>query len=114
MVRIVGINIPDHEHVVIGLQRIFGVGASRAKLICEHVNIACSTKIKELTDENLAAIRGELAKFTIEGDLRRAVSLSIKRLIDIKCYRGRRHVLGLPVRGQRTRTNARTRRAKKK
>jgi small subunit ribosomal protein S13 len=114
MVRIVGINIPEHEHVVIGLQRIFGIGATRAKSVCESVGVTCSTKIKDLTDENLAAIRTELAKFTIEGDLRRKVSLSIKRLVDIKCYRGRRHVLGLPVRGQRTRTNARTRRAKKR
>lgn len=114
MVRIVGVNIPDREHVVIGLQHIFGIGHSRAKEICDRVGLAYSVKIKELTDKDLNNIRAELNKFNIEGNLKRSVALSIKRLIDIKCYRGRRHVLGLPVRGQRTRTNANTRKSRKR
>ena len=114
MIRIAGVNIPEHEHVVIGLQHIFGIGFSRASTVCRHAGVDCSTKVRDLTDEDLSAIRAELAQYTIEGDLRRKVSLNIKRLVDIKCYRGRRHLLGLPVRGQRTRTNARTRRGRKK
>lgn len=109
MARIAGINIPVNKHAVIGLQAIFGIGRTRAQLICEAAKVRPETKVKDLTDGEVEALRGEVAKFTVEGDLRREVAMSIKRLMDMGAYRGLRHRRGLPVRGQRTRTNARTR-----
>ncbi|MFC6276369.1 30S ribosomal protein S13 [Psittacicella hinzii] len=109
MARIAGVNIPDQKHTVIALTAIYGIGATRAKHICEVTGIAPSTKIKELSEEQIDQLRAEVAKFTVEGDLRREVNMSIKRLTDLGCYRGLRHRRGLPVRGQRTKTNARTR-----
>jgi small subunit ribosomal protein S13 len=109
MARIAGVNIPDHKHVVISLTSIYGVGRSRSKLICESAGIDPSSKVKSLSDAEIESLRAEVAKFVVEGDLRREVSMSIKRLMDLGCYRGFRHRRGLPVRGQRTRTNARTR-----
>ncbi|RIY34140.1 30S ribosomal protein S13 [Psittacicella hinzii] len=109
MARIAGVNIPDQKHAVIALTAIYGIGATRAKHICEATGIAPSTKIKELSEEQIEQLRAEVAKFTVEGDLRREVNMSIKRLTDLGCYRGLRHRRGLPVRGQRTKTNARTR-----
>ncbi len=114
MARIAGVNIADNKHTVIGLRSIYGIGPTRAKLICEIAGIAPATKVKVLTEQQLDALRNEIAKFTIEGDLRREVSMSIKRLIDMGCYRGIRHRRGLPVRGQRTKTNARTRKGPRK
>ena len=109
MARIAGINIAPHQHAEIGLTSIFGIGRARARKICEAAGIPCSKKIKDFTDNDLERVRDQVALFTIEGDLRREVTMSIKRLMDIGCYRGFRHRRGLPVRGQRTRTNARTR-----
>src|SRR5438477_9263793 len=109
MARIAGINIPPHQHAEIGLTAIFGIGRSRAREICEATGIAYSKKVKDFTDSDLEKIRDAIARFTIEGDLRRENTMAIKRLMDIGCYRGFRHRRGLPVRGQRTRTNARTR-----
>ena len=109
MARIAGINIPPHQHAEIGLTAIYGIGRTRARLICEACGIEYSKKIKELTDGDLEKIRDALAQFTLEGDLRRETTMNIKRLMDIGCYRGFRHRRGLPMRGQRTRTNARTR-----
>lgn len=109
MARIAGINIPPHQHAEIGLTAIYGIGRSRSRQICEEVGIDYAKKVKDLTDAELEGIREQLAQFIIEGDLRREVQLSIKRLMDLGTYRGMRHRRGLPVRGQRTRTNARTR-----
>ena len=109
MARIAGINIPVHKHTVIGLRSIYGIGPSRAREICQITGIAPETKIKDLTEQELDSIRAEIGKFTVEGDLRREVSMNIKRLMDLGCNRGIRHRRGLPLRGQRTRTNARTR-----
>ena len=109
MARIAGINIPPHQHSEIGLTAIFGIGRSRARRICEATGIAYSKKVKDLTDQDLERLREAIGQFTIEGDLRRETTMNIKRLMDIGCYRGFRHRRGLPVRGQRTRTNARTR-----
>ena len=114
MARIAGINIPPHQHAEIGLTAIFGIGRTRARKICEATGIEYSKKIKDLTDEELEKIREQINGYTIEGDLRREVQLSIKRLIDLGTYRGLRHRRGLPVRGQRTRTNARTRKGPRK
>ena len=114
MACIAGINIPPHQHTEIGLNAIFGIGRTRARKICEVCGIAYSTKVKDLTDENLEKIRDALTLFTLEGDLRREVTINIKRLMDIGCYRGFRHRRGLPVHGQRTRTNARTRKGPRK
>lgn len=114
MARIAGINIPDNKHIVIGLTSIYGIGRSRAVIICEAAKITASKKVKTLTEEELNALRAEVAKITVEGDLRREVSMNIKRLIDLGCYRGIRHRRGLPLRGQRTRTNARTRKGRRK
>jgi small subunit ribosomal protein S13 len=114
MARIAGINIPMNKHVVIGLTHIFGVGRSRAKDICAAANIAPTTKVKDLTEVEVNAIRSVLAKTAVEGDLRRENSMNIKRLMDLGTYRGLRHRKGLPVRGQRTRTNARTRKGPRK
>jgi small subunit ribosomal protein S13 len=114
MARIAGVNIPDNKHLVISLEYIFGIGATRAKLICERVGIAPQAKTNSLSPEQLDNIRAEVGKFTVEGDLRREVSMSIKRLMDLGCYRGIRHRRSLPVRGQRTKTNARTRKGPRK
>ena len=109
MARIAGVNIPDKKHTVIAIQSIYGIGATRAKSICVSAKIDPTTQVRNLTEGQLDALRLEVGKFTVEGDLRREVSMSIKRLMDLGCYRGTRHRRGLPVRGQRTRTNARTR-----
>ena len=114
MARIAGINIPDHKHAVIALTAIYGIGRQTASEICVKVGITPSIKIKELTEEQLEAIRSVVSKMTVEGDLRREVSMNIKRLMDLGCYRGIRHRRGLPLRGQRTRTNARTRKGPRK
>ena len=114
MARIAGINIPMNKHVGIGLTHIFGVGRTRAREVCEAVGIAPSTKVKDLTEAEVAALRSQIAKFAVEGDLRREVSMNIKRLMDLGTWRGMRHRKGLPLRGQRTRTNARTRKGPRK
>jgi len=114
MARIAGINVPDHKHAEIALTAIYGIGRAAANDICREVGIVPSIKIKELSEEQLEAIRGSVNKLTVEGDLRREVSMSIKRLMDLGCYRGIRHRRGLPLRGQRTRTNARTRKGPRK
>jgi small subunit ribosomal protein S13 len=112
--RIAGVNIPVQKHIVIGLTSIFGIGRSRAEAICETAKIKPETKVKDLSEAELDNLRNEVAKFRVEGDLRREVSMNIKRLIELGAYRGLRHRRGLPVRGQRTRTNARTRKGKRK
>ena len=109
MARIAGINIPTDKHIVIGLQSIFGIGQTRSKLICETLKLDPSTKVSKLTEEELESIRVAVSKYEVEGDLRREVSMNIKRLRDLGCYRGIRHRKSLPLRGQRTKTNARTR-----
>jgi small subunit ribosomal protein S13 len=114
MARIAGINIPMNKHVSIGLTHIYGIGRSRAVLICESAGIAPTTKVKDLTETEVAAIRSQIAKWPVEGDLRREVSMNIKRLMDLGTWRGMRHRRGLPVRGQRTRTNARVRKGPRK
>jgi len=114
MARIAGINIPMNKHVSIGLTSIFGIGRSRALLILESAGITPTTRVKDLTDAEVAAIRSAIAKWPVEGDLRREVSMNIKRLMDLGTWRGMRHRKGLPVRGQRTRTNARTRKGPRK
>ncbi|HRH16112.1 MAG TPA: 30S ribosomal protein S13 [Aquabacterium sp.] len=114
MARIAGINIPPHKHTEIGLTHIYGIGRTTAQKICSAAGIPFNKKIKELTDTDLEKIRDEVGKITIEGDLRRELSMNIKRLMDIGCYRGFRHRRGLPCRGQRTRTNARTRKGPRK
>ena len=114
MARIAGINIANHHHAGIALTAIFGIGRARAEAICAASGIEKSRKIKDLTDAEMERLRETVARFTVEGDLRREVSMSIKRLMDLGCYRGLRHRKGLPVRGQRTRTNARTRKSPRK
>jgi small subunit ribosomal protein S13 len=109
MARIAGVNIPDQKHTWVALTTIYGVGRSRALQICEGANVASDRKIRDLTEPEVEALRHEIAKFSVEGDLRRDVAMNIKRLMDLGCYRGLRHRRGLPVRGQRTKTNARTR-----
>ena len=109
MARIAGVNIPDRKHAVIALTAIYGVGRTRAAAICDAAGIAQNLLMKELSEEQVDKLRAEVAKYTVEGDLRREVSMNIKRLMDLGCNRGIRHRRGLPVRGQRTRTNARTR-----
>lgn len=109
MARIAGVNIPNHQHAEIAITAIYGIGRSRAKQICAAANVDGSTKIKDLSDADMERLREQVAKFTVEGDLRREVSMNIKRLMDLGSYRGMRHRRGLPTRGQRTRTNARTR-----
>ena len=114
MARIAGINIPPHKHTEIGLTSIYGIGRTTAQQICDACGIAYSKKVKDLTDADLEKLRDEVGKLTIEGDLRREISINIKRLMDLGCYRGFRHRRGLPMRGQRTRTNARTRKGPRK
>ena len=109
MARIAGINIPPHKHAEIGLTAIYGIGRSTAQKICTAAGVPFDRKIKDLSDPDLERIREEISRLPIEGDLRREMSINIKRLMDLGCYRGLRHRRGLPVRGQRTHTNARTR-----
>jgi small subunit ribosomal protein S13 len=109
MARIAGVNIPDHKHTVIALQSIFGIGSTRSAEICSATGISPETKVRELSEEQLEQIRSRIDGYTTEGDLRREVSMNIKRLMDLGTNRGIRHRRGLPVRGQRTKTNARTR-----
>jgi len=114
MARISGVNIPNHQHAGIALTAIYGIGRARARAICTAAGVAFSTKMKDLSDNDMDKLREQVAKFTVEGDLRRELSMNIKRLMDLGCYRGVRHRRGLPVRGQRTRTNARTRKGPRK
>ena len=114
MARIAGVNIPNQQHAQIALTAIYGIGRSRARDICAAAGVNVSTKIKDLTDAEMDRLRDLVTKFTVEGDLRREVSMNIKRLVDLGTYRGQRHRRGLPVRGQRTRTNARTRKGPRK
>ena len=114
MARIAGINIPNQQHAAIALTAIYGIGRSRARSICESAGVEHSTKVKDLTDAEMDRLREGITRLTVEGDLRREVQMSIKRLIDLSCYRGSRHRKGLPVRGQRTKTNARTRKGPRK
>ena len=114
MARIAGVNIPNHQHADIALTAIYGIGRARAREICAAAGISASTKMKDVTDAQMDKLRDNVAKFVVEGDLRREVSMNIKRLMDLSCYRGVRHRRGLPVRGQRTRTNARTRKGPRK
>jgi len=112
--RIANVPMAPNKHVRIALQAIFGIGDPSARKICANVRIDPASKVKDLLDESLAALQKEVEKYKVEGDLRREVGMHIKRLIDIKCYRGMRHKRGLPVRGQRTKTNARTRKGRKR
>jgi small subunit ribosomal protein S13 len=114
MARIGGVNIPNHAHADIALTSIYGIGRSRARLICVAAGVNTTAKIKDLSDGEMDKLREQVAKFTIEGDLRRETSMNIKRLMDLGTWRGQRHRRGLPVRGQRTRTNARTRKGPRK
>ncbi|WP_394132503.1 30S ribosomal protein S13 [Shewanella maritima] len=114
MARIAGINIPDHKHTVIALTAIFGIGRTSAKQICAATSISEDAKIKELSEAQIDTLREEVAKYEVEGDLRREISMNIKRLMDLGCYRGLRHRRSLPLRGQRTKTNARTRKGPRK
>lgn len=114
MARIAGVNIPDNKHLVISLTYIFGVGKTSAQIICEKLNLKTASKVSDLSEAELDAIRNEITSFKTEGDLRREVSMNIKRLMDLGCNRGIRHRRGLPLRGQRTKTNARTRKGPRK
>ncbi|MFL2840932.1 MAG: 30S ribosomal protein S13 [Pseudohongiellaceae bacterium] len=114
MARIAGINIPDNKHVVISLSYVYGIGATTAKQLCEATGIAPDAKVSDLSEELLDSLRSEITKLNIEGDLRREVSMNIKRLMDLGTYRGIRHRRSLPVNGQRTKTNARTRKGPRK
>ncbi len=109
MARIAGVNIPVQKHTWVGLTHIYGIGRTRAFQICEAAGVAPETKIRDLAESEIEGIRSEVGKFLVEGDLRRDVAMNIKRLMDLGCYRGLRHRRGLPVRGQQTKTNARTR-----
>ena len=114
MARIAGINIPVNKHTVIALTSIYGIGRSRAANICTVANVAPDAKISALSENDIERIREQVGKFLVEGDLRREVSMNIKSLMDLGCYRGMRHRRGLPLRGQRTKTNARTRKGPRK
>jgi small subunit ribosomal protein S13 len=109
MARIAGINVPPQKHALIALTSIYGIGRTTAQKICDASGVKPDVKIKDLSESEIETIRGEVSKYTVEGDLRRTLSMNIKRLMDLGCYRGMRHRRGLPLRGQRTRTNARTR-----
>jgi len=109
MARIAGINIPLQKHVVIALTSIYGIGPTRSVKVCEAAGVPQNSKVKDLTEPEVEKLRTAVATFTVEGDLRREVSMNVKRLMDLGSYRGIRHRRGLPLRGQRTRTNARTR-----
>jgi small subunit ribosomal protein S13 len=114
MARIAGVNIPNHKHAVIALTSIYGIGRTRAQLICQEAGVNPAAKMKDLSDAEVDKLREGVGKFAVEGDLRREITMNIKRLMDLGCYRGTRHRKGLPVRGQRTRTNARTRKGPRK
>ena len=114
MARVGGINIPDNKHVDVSLTHVYGIGRKTAQDICDKLKIKYSKKVSELSEEQLDKIRDELKNFQIEGDLRREINFNIKRLMDLGCYRGIRHRKGLPPRGQRTKTNARTRKGPRK
>ncbi len=114
MARIAGVNIPDNKHAVISLTYVYGIGKTKAKEICAAAGVEEAVRIGDLSEDQVDAIRNEVAKETVEGDLRREVSMSIKRLMDLGCYRGMRHRRSLPVRGQRSKTNARTRKGPRK
>ena len=114
MARIAGINIPDNKHLNIALTYIYGIGRTRAQSICDSLNLKYSIKVNQLSESDLDNIRVEVDKFNLEGDLRREVTMNIKRLMDIGSYRGLRHRRGLPARGQNTKNNSRTRKGKKK
>ena len=114
MARIGGVNIANHQHAEVALTAIYGIGRSRARLICTAAGINTATKIKDLSDTDMEKLREQVAKCTTEGDLRREISMNIKRLMDLGTWRGKRHRAGLPLRGQRTRTNARTRQGPRK
>ncbi len=114
MARIAGVNIPDHKHAVISLTSIYGIGKTKAKRLCERSNIPEMTKIGDLSEGELDQLRSLVSEMNVEGDLRREVSMNIKRLMDLGCNRGLRHRKGLPLRGQRTKTNARTRKGPRK
>jgi len=114
MARIAGINLPVNKHVEIALTSIYGIGRTRAQRICQAAGVNRSTKVKDLTEGDAEKLRAEVGRLTVEGDLRREVSMNIKRLMDLGCYRGIRHRRGLPVHGQRTSTNARTRKGPRK
>jgi small subunit ribosomal protein S13 len=114
MARIAGVNIPDNKHIVVSLRYVYGIGPTTAKSLCEMSGINPSTKVVDLSEEQLDSIRNEVSKLVVEGDLRREISMNIKRLMDLGTYRGIRHRRGLPVNGQRTKTNARTRKGPRK
>ncbi len=114
MARIAGINVPDNKHAEIALTSIYGIGRKTANIICSESGILPTQKIKDLSEDQIEIIRNIISKMTVEGDLRREASMNIKRLMDLGCYRGIRHRRGLPLRGQRTRTNARTRKGPRK
>jgi len=114
MARIAGVNIPDHKHAVVSLTYIYGIGRTQAQGLCSATGVAEQSKIGELTEEQMDSLRTAVTQLTVEGDLRREVSMNIKRLMDLGCNRGLRHRRGLPLRGQRTKTNARTRKGPRK
>jgi small subunit ribosomal protein S13 len=114
MARIAGVNIPNQQHAEIALTAIYGIGRARARAICTAAGVEVGAKVKELTEQQMDRLREQVGKFTVEGDLRRETTMNIKRLMDLGCYRGLRHRRGLPVHGQRTRTNARTRKGPRK
>ena len=114
MARLAGVNIPDNKHAEISLTYIYGIGRTTAKQLCETTGVNPSGKVLDLSEDELDKLRGEIAKLDVEGDLRRENQLNIKRLLDLVCYRGIRHRRGLPLRGQRTKTNARTRKGPKR
>ena len=114
MARIAGVNIPDNKHAVISLTYIYGIGRTTAKALCVQTGVAENAKISSLSEEQLDLLRTAIGSLTVEGDLRRELSINIKRLLDLGCYRGLRHRRGLPLRGQRTKTNARTRKGPRK
>ncbi|MGU9957045.1 MAG: 30S ribosomal protein S13 [Arenicellales bacterium WSBS_2016_MAG_OTU3] len=114
MARIAGINLPAHKHIEIGLTSIYGIGRHTAQSICDTTGIARNVKVKSLSEQDAEKLRAEVAKLQVEGDLRREISMNIKRLMDLGCFRGIRHRRGLPLRGQRTKTNARTRKGPRK
>ena len=114
MARIAGVNLPAQKHVWVGLQSIYGIGRTRSKKVCVAAGVTSTTKIRDLSEPEVERLRSEIAKFVVEGDLRREIGISIKRLMDLGSYRGLRHRRGLPLRGQRTRTNARTRKGPRK
>ena len=114
MARIAGVNLPAQKHVWVGLQSIYGIGRTRSKKVCESAGVPVTTKIRDLSEPEIERLRAEVAHYVVEGDLRREIGIAIKRLMDLGCYRGFRHRRGLPMRGQRTRTNARTRKGPRK